>query len=223
MVSGKRIAYTQGVPYFPLIDLLSRAVDLREEDSQDVVREKLTAELHTNQDQDKAISHTIERLFTLSNDKGVQITPELWKMKLKQALVKMIDSQSRTGLTVICIEDLHWADPSTVDLFRKLLGEADLPVFFLISYRPGQLAINHLQITNPYYQNQCIQLKDLSLEKGEELAKSLLQSEKVPPRQRKTFMRLLPFARRRVMSTSEHRQMRCPLSLPWLGVISGSG
>ena len=178
---GNAYAYTQGVPYFPLIDLLGRAADLRDDDSQDVVRKKLAVELNLNLDENEAIFPIIERLFTLSNDKATQITPESWKIKLKQALLKMIDRQSRTGLTFVCIEDLHWADPSTVDLFRNLLNVADIPVFFLISYRPGQLAFNPLQITNPYYQVKAIALNDLSPEESEALVKSLLQSEQVPP------------------------------------------
>ncbi|MDX2452946.1 hypothetical protein [Desulfosarcina sp.] len=92
----------------------------------------------------------------------------------------MISNQSKIGLTVFCIEDLHWADPSTVDIFRMVLNEADLPVLFLISCRPAQLNFHPHQITNPYYQRQCIQLKDLSPEKGEEMARSLLQSDQVP-------------------------------------------
>ncbi|MBC2742332.1 MAG: hypothetical protein HGJ93_04570, partial [Desulfosarcina sp.] len=99
---------------------------------------------------------------------------------LRQALVQLIINQSRTRVTVICIEDLHWADPSTVDMFRMVLNEANLPVFFLISLRPGQLVFNHRQITNPYYRSQCILLEDLSPEKSEAMVKSLLRAEHVP-------------------------------------------
>ncbi|MDX2452945.1 hypothetical protein [Desulfosarcina sp.] len=52
---GNAYSNTQGVPYFPLIDLLGRAVDLRDDDSQDVVRKKLAAELHPNRNEDKVI------------------------------------------------------------------------------------------------------------------------------------------------------------------------
>ena len=179
---GNAYEYTQGVPYFPLIDLMGRAVDLRDDDSLDMIRRKLAAELNPHRESDQAILQIIEHLFTQPNDKARPITPETWKLKLKQALVKMIDSQSKSGLTVICIEDMHWADPSTVALFRNLLNEADLPVLFLISYRPGQLAFDHRQITNPYYRANAIQLDDLPPEKGEEMAKSLLQSDQVPAR-----------------------------------------
>ncbi|WP_372681217.1 adenylate/guanylate cyclase domain-containing protein, partial [Desulfosarcina sp.] len=67
---GNAYEYTQGVPYFPLIDLMGRAVDLREDDSQDLVRKKLAAELNPNRDADQAVFHIFERLFTLSNDKA---------------------------------------------------------------------------------------------------------------------------------------------------------
>ena len=128
---GNAYEYTQGVPYFPLIDLLGRAIDLHDDDSQDTVRKKLAAELNPNiKLQTQRFFKLIAPLFTLANDKAPPIAPESWKVKLKQVLVKMIDRQSQTGLTVICIEDLHWADPSTVDLFRNLERGLNFPRFF---------------------------------------------------------------------------------------------
>lgn len=139
-LQGNAFTYTQSVPYFPLIDLLGRAVDLRDEDSQAVARQKLADELKPVRGEDKEIFQIIDRLFTIPNDSPLKISPESWKIKLKQTLERMIDIQSRTGLTVICIEDLHWADPSTVTLLQRLLNEADLSVF---SRRDHQLACRH--------------------------------------------------------------------------------
>lgn len=110
---------------------------MREDDSEAVLRQKLIGDLSRLECQDDAIIHILERLFTHSRDTTIKITPEAWKLKLQQALIQLTINQSKSGVTVICIEDLHWADPSTVDLFRMLLNNADLPVFFLISYRPG--------------------------------------------------------------------------------------
>jgi class 3 adenylate cyclase/tetratricopeptide (TPR) repeat protein len=179
-LQGNCYTYTQGVPYFPLIELLGRAVDVREGDSEAVVRQKLVKDFSPLEGEDGAIIHILERLFTHSRDSAIKITPEAWKLKLRQALIHLTISQSRNGVAVICIEDLHWADPSTVDLFRMMLNNADLPVFFLISYRPGMSTFNHRQITNPYYRSQYILIEDLSLENSEAMVKSLLRSEYVP-------------------------------------------
>ncbi len=181
-LQGNAYDYFQGVPYFPLIDLLKRAVDVRDDDSEDVIRRKLGDELKNRYGEEETIAVILERLFTLSGDRASTITPESWKIKLKQALTRMIDKQSQIAPTIICIEDLHWADPSTVDLMRHLLNDADLPVFFLISYRPGHLAFNRSQVINPYYEGQTIKLSDLSPEEGEEMTQSLLQSDRLPDR-----------------------------------------
>jgi class 3 adenylate cyclase/tetratricopeptide (TPR) repeat protein len=180
-LQGNAYAYTQGMPYSPLIELLGRAVDLRGDDSEAAVRQKLAQILRPIEGEDGTIIRILERLFIHSRDNAIKMTPEVWKLKLRQALIQLTISQSQSGVTVICIEDLHWADPSTVDLLRMMLNNADLPVFFLISCRPGLLTFSHHQISNPYYRCQHILLEDLSPEKSEALVKSLLQTEHVPP------------------------------------------
>jgi class 3 adenylate cyclase/tetratricopeptide (TPR) repeat protein len=177
---GNAYAYTQGMPYSPLIELLGRVIDVRGDDPPAVVREKLEKQLGSPADEDGALYPILERLFTLSDNNPVKILPEVWKLKLGQALIRLTINQSRSGVTVICIEDLHWADPSSVDLFRTMLNDADLPVFFLISYRPGRLSFNPDQITNPYYRCQTLLIEDLPPEKSEAMVKSLLRTDLVP-------------------------------------------
>jgi hypothetical protein len=111
------------------------AVDLRDDDSQDMVQKKLAAELNPNRNADPVTVRISEGLFTPSNDRAPPITPESRKLKLKQALIKMIETRSKSAPTVVCIEDLHWADPSTADLFRNLLNEAALVESLLQSVR----------------------------------------------------------------------------------------
>jgi class 3 adenylate cyclase/tetratricopeptide (TPR) repeat protein len=179
-LQGNAYAYCQDVPYFPLIDLLGRAADVHADDSKTVVRGKLDDLLKgiCDDDEDRAI--IMDRLFTLSSDRRTIITPEAWKIRLKQALIRIIDSQSRSRTTVICIEDLHWADPSSVDLLCSVINEADLPVLFLISQRCGQTALDLDQFTNAYYQTRCVRLTDLLPDQGEEMAKSLLRCDHLP-------------------------------------------
>jgi class 3 adenylate cyclase/tetratricopeptide (TPR) repeat protein len=179
-LQGNAYTYTQGMPYSPLIELLGRVVDVREDDPPAVVREKLAEELGSPEDEDGTLFPILERLFTPSDNNPVKITPEVWKLKLRQLLIRLTINRSRSGVTVICIEDLHWADPSTVDLFRMMLNDADLPVFFLISCRPGLLSFSPDQITNTYYHRQTLLIEDLSPEKSEAMVKSLLRTERVP-------------------------------------------
>lgn len=177
---GNAYTYTQGMPYSPLIELLGRVVDIREDDSPAEVREKLAEQLGSPADEDGTFLPILDRLFPPSDNNPVKIPPEAWKLKLRQALIRLTINQSQSGVIVICIEDLHWADPSTVDLFRMMLNDADLPVFFLISYRPGLLSFNPGQITNIYYHRQILPVENLPPEKSEEMVRSLLRTAHVP-------------------------------------------
>ncbi len=181
-LQGNAYAFSSNVPYLPIIDLLKRALEVREEDSRDAIRAKLTGELATIRDTNGTNFQIVEQLLTLSSDNAPYIPPESWRIQLKQTLVRMIERQCRIGTTIICIEDLHWADPSTVDLLKSMINEAHLPVFFLISYRPEAIDFGPGQLSSTYYHSECIRLGDLPPEKSEEMARSLLRSDWVPPR-----------------------------------------
>jgi class 3 adenylate cyclase/tetratricopeptide (TPR) repeat protein len=181
-LQGNAYAFSRNVPYLPIIDLLKRAINVRDEDSQDEVRKKLADELATIGDTSGARFQIVEQLFTLSGDNAPYIPPESWKIQLRQTLVRMIERQCRIKTTLICIEDLHWADPSTVDLLKKMINETHLPVFFLISYRPEATNFGPGQLSSEYYHRQLIRLEDLPPEKSEEMARSLLRSDRVPSR-----------------------------------------
>lgn len=181
-LQGNAYAFSRNVPYLPIIDLLKRALEVRDEDSPDSVRAKLAGELAAIKDTNVTNPHIVEQLLTLSSDPAPYIPPESWKIHLKQTLVRMIEWQCRTKTTIICIEDLHWADPSTVDLFKTMINETHLPVFFLISYRPEVTGFRPEQLSSAYYHRQRIRLEDLSPEKSEEMARSLLRSDRLPPR-----------------------------------------
>ena len=181
-LQGNAYAFSRNVPYLPIIDLLKRALDVRDQDSQDAVREKLADELAAMRDTNGASFQIVEQLLTLSNDNAPYIPPESWKIQLKQTLVRMIERQCRTKTTIICIEDLHWADPSTVDLLKNMINEAHLPVFFLISYRPEAIDFGPGQLSSAYYHSERIRLEDLPPEKSEAMARSLLRSDQAPAR-----------------------------------------
>jgi class 3 adenylate cyclase/tetratricopeptide (TPR) repeat protein len=181
-LQGNAYAFSRNVPYLPIIDLLKRALDVRDEDSQDAVLAKVAGELAPIRDENSKNSHIVEQLLTLSSDHAPYIPPESWKIQLKQTLVRMIERQCRIKTTIICIEDLHWADPSTVELLKHMINETHLPVFLLISYRPEATDFGPEQLSSANYHRQCIRLEDLPPEKSEEMARSLLRSDRVPPR-----------------------------------------
>jgi len=87
---------------------------------------------------------------------------------------------AQRGPTIICFEDLHWADPSSLDLVRFLLSQIRQPIIFICVYRPLITLFSSHQISSlphPYLE---ITLQDLSHSDSQEMVQSLLRADKIP-------------------------------------------
>jgi predicted ATPase/DNA-binding Lrp family transcriptional regulator len=68
--------------------------------------------------------------------------PAASQERMKRELGALFHEVSRAQPVVLFIDDLHWADVSTVDILNYLAGRfADMRVLVLVSYRPSDMAI----------------------------------------------------------------------------------
>ena len=78
-------------------------------------------------------------LLSLRADDGESLERDPHKLReaTYEALLHQIRSTADQGARLILIEDVHWADPTTVELCRRLIEQVEnLPVLLLISARP---------------------------------------------------------------------------------------
>ena len=69
-------------------------------------------------------------------------SPAASQERMKRELGALFQEISRVQPLVLYIDDLHWADVSTIDILNYLTGRfADMRVMVLISYRPSDMAI----------------------------------------------------------------------------------
>ena len=179
---GHAYAYSQNIPYFPLIDLLSRAWQIEEGDSPEKVREKIESGVESLISRKKEdVLPYVGSLYSLSYPEIEGVSPEFWKSRLQETIHEILVALTQRGPTIICLEDLHWADPSSLNLLRFLLSEFRYPALFLCIYRPPlSLFTSHEQSgLGKLYQE--IRLQDFSLSEAQEMMESLLNTEKVPP------------------------------------------
>jgi class 3 adenylate cyclase len=136
-LEGRAYAYSSRIPYFPLIDLLNRAFDIEEDDSRAEVIGKLeagvTALLADAQD---ALS-VIGRLYDVELGKGGEIDKEDFVPRLTAAVRALLQAGAERKPTVVCLQDLHWADEPSSAMIRELLAARDLPIVFVVNFRPG--------------------------------------------------------------------------------------
>jgi class 3 adenylate cyclase/tetratricopeptide (TPR) repeat protein len=177
---GHAYAYSQNVPYFPVTDLLRRALRIEEGDPPPKIREKVTGGIELLIGKREDLIPCIGSLFGLSYPELEGTSPDSWKYRLHKAVQELLSALVSRAPTVICLEDIHWADPSSIELLRVLLSEGRHPALFLCMYRPPfALFPGHLLgATGDSYRE--IRLQDLSASEALEMTGSLLKTGELP-------------------------------------------
>ena len=177
---GNAFPYAQNIPYIPLIDLITKAIQINEGDSPATVKEKIESSLEVLIGENQDIAPYIGSLYALDYPEIAAVSPEFWKAELQKAILKVLTALAQRAPTVICLEDLHWADPSTIELVHFLLSEIRHPVLFLCVYRPIISPFSYHQIEAMTIPHQELHLQDLSLSEAQNMVESLLKTDAVP-------------------------------------------
>jgi class 3 adenylate cyclase/tetratricopeptide (TPR) repeat protein len=179
-LEGHAYPYSQNMPYYPIIDLLNKALEIDEGDSSETIREKIQTGISGLLGEKTNLIPYIGSLFSITYPEIEDVSPEFWKKQLKEAFQSILASLSHGGPMIICFEDLHWADPSFLELIRTILPEFRNPILFLCSHRPVISLYTSHQIDSmsvPYHE---IRLQDLSPSESQVMVESLLMTDSIP-------------------------------------------
>lgn len=169
-LEGRAYPYAKDIPYAPLMDLLSRVWRIEEADSPLQLRERLRAGVQAMLGPADDALALFLHLYHLEQEPGVVIEREAFQGRLLDATRRILAVLAARQPTVICLQDLHWADPSTVTMIGELAADPRSPVMLLCNYRPGYA---------PPAGMQEVELRELSPRQTGELLVSLLKGE--PP------------------------------------------
>ena len=132
--------YHQNSASYPVIDLLQRDLRFHQDDSPEDRLHKVETALA----QDSLATDEIVPLFgallslpTSDRHPPLAMTPEKQREKTYQAVVNwMLARAEQHALLLIC-EDLHWSDPSTLEMLRLLIEQAPTNRLLLVlTHRP---------------------------------------------------------------------------------------
>ena len=179
-LDGQAYAYAQNIPYFPLIDLFNRGFQIKEGDTPEKVREKIESGVQSLVGKREDVIPYVGSLYSLSYPEIEEVSPEFWKSRLQEAIHAILSGLAQRAPTIICLEDLHWADPSSIDLLRFVLSEFRYPALFICVYRPTISLFTSHQLSGLRAQYQEIQLQDLSLSEAQIMLASLLKAKEIP-------------------------------------------
>jgi predicted ATPase len=124
-------------PFYPIIDQLERAANLKPGDSPDLKLDKLAATLSARGAARPADIRTFAALLSIPTVGTPASTPQRQKELTIEALMRETLGLSQGLPIIIELADVHWADSSTLELFGRIIASIrKAPVFVLMSFRP---------------------------------------------------------------------------------------
>src|SRR5215510_3009489 len=125
--------------FYPIIGQMERAAGLLHDDTPQQKLDKLDALLAQTSTsiQDVAL---IAEMLSLPNDgryPAFELTPQQRRQKTLEALTVQVETLSRQYPVLMIFEDAHWADPTSLESFGRLVDRMrTLRVLLLVTLRP---------------------------------------------------------------------------------------
>ena len=140
-LEGRAYAFGDTTPFAPVTDLLANAVGVDLTDSTVTVADRLTAAVANLVEPESvvAIVSPLTRLLGTTWAEESFVDREVYQERLLAAVVALVEAIAAQQPTVLCVQDLQWADPSTLGLLRRLPPLVSAPVLIVVNYRPGIL------------------------------------------------------------------------------------
>ena len=124
----------------PVIGQLERAAQFEAEDTNEIKLDKLESLLGRGTTGVEAIAPLIAPLLSISAEgryAPLEMTPERQKEQTLEALAAQMEGLSRHQPVLLVFEDVHWADPTSLELLELMIEHAQsIPVLVVLTYRP---------------------------------------------------------------------------------------
>ena len=175
-LEGRSYPRSQDVSYFTFIDLLARAWGIADGEASESAGIKLHAGLQTLGTRDE-LEPFVRALFGMDSPELAGVEPQRQKSQTERSIIEALADFAKRGPTVVHLEDLHWADRSSLDLLCRLLSEPQYPLLLLLTTRPGTAVEAKLRDAG---QVDLMSLPELTEEQSLEMLVSLLGGGGVP-------------------------------------------
>ncbi|MGH3115782.1 MAG: ATP-binding protein [Gaiellales bacterium] len=129
---GRCLPYGEGITFWPVVEIVKRAIGFRPALSPEEIRERITSVVGPDPDMD-AIAERLGSLLGLGSTSAVA-------EELFWAVRKLIEAVARERPTVILFEDVHWGESTFLDLIEHVADWArDAPIVLVCLARPELL------------------------------------------------------------------------------------
>jgi tetratricopeptide (TPR) repeat protein len=181
---GGCLPYGEGITYWPIMDVVKDAAGILQSDDTTAIAARLGALLESFEIDDMGELRTMAA--AVSNLLGVATTPrgtyqaaQITQAELHWGIRRLLQLLARDRPLVLMLEDLHWAEPTLIELIQFLLEEQDdVPMLIVCSGRT-EAAESNPGLVREGERACTLQLEGLSEDGARSLLRELLGSDEL--------------------------------------------
>jgi class 3 adenylate cyclase/tetratricopeptide (TPR) repeat protein len=139
---GKCLSYGEGIAYWPVVEIFKSAARILQSDDLEASAQKLDGFLETlpthDLDELRTIASALSNLIGIpTTPRGTYVTSEISQAELHWGIRRALQLLAGEKPTAVVVEDLHWAEPTLLELISYLLAdEAGVPLAVIATARP---------------------------------------------------------------------------------------
>jgi class 3 adenylate cyclase/tetratricopeptide (TPR) repeat protein len=184
---AESLSFEDSHPYGLFQRLLRRMAGISASDPPALVRQKIkTLSSSFDSQHDSQLLSGLGALFSLEDqESATYLEGEDLKQSLLAGIVTLIKSLSAEKPTVLVFEDLHWADPASIELLTQLFALTDEnPLLLMNTFRPERDSeawkVKEAAELDSLHRYLEINLQPLSAQESHELAGNLIDLAAIP-------------------------------------------
>jgi class 3 adenylate cyclase len=197
-VEGRCLSYGRTLPYHLVLDMVRSLFDIaagaNEAEIRALMHNRLAELLGAEAaDAEPYLAHLLALPLTAAEADRVQLDPETLQGRYVAAIKRVLQGQAASGPVVVVLEDIHWADPASVEVAVALLPlVTPLPVLVICAGRaeadaPGWRLVSQVRAIFDEALTE-IRLQPLDEEESRALVANLLEIESLPEQVRNTIL-----------------------------------
>ncbi len=176
---GRCLPYGEGITYWPVTELVKSAAGILQSDPVETVATKLDAFLAglatDNTDELRTIAAALSNILgSATTPRGTYAATQISQSELHWGIRRAFQLTSRERPTMLVFEDLHWAEPTLLELITFLAADdAESPLMLVCSSRP-EIADAAPTAVAATERRRVVRLDTLTPEAGVELLREVL-------------------------------------------------
>jgi class 3 adenylate cyclase/tetratricopeptide (TPR) repeat protein len=130
-------SYGANTAFLPVIDQIRIAAGFTKDDIDNDRLDKL--EKQVRESSNEAAAPLLAALLSLPLERypNLLMSPVKQKFETISVLVEQLESFAQHGPVVVLVEDVHWIDPSSLEVFDAIVDSVqELPVLLVVTHRP---------------------------------------------------------------------------------------